>query len=240
MATSQGSDTPPGGPKAAWASLGRAWKVTAGVLGALVLISGAVTAVNQAANWWAYRSATSSPTPSPSQLDRTPVLGIQFWQGAQQASMTLQTDSAGLETMIDVYLKRVPFYVWFPAVGANDEIQIVAWTDKSIFTIPRDAPIPDGPPFGWGTGIADYNYKSGTLILTKEGHNALFGSGLASAGNGMQKTYISTLWIGRAPAGVPIAQAPVDVYVAVYIDKNHDNKFDWGDYEYIRLRFQNY
>jgi hypothetical protein len=233
-----GAEKPSGGLRGAWSGLSRLWKVLAGVAAAIVLLSGVATAFGQTTSWWQQLHSTPPPSVPPSQLDRTPILGVQLWQSGERARMALRTDSKGLEAAVDVYLKKAPFEIWFPALGANDEMQLCAWTDNTLFTMfAPNSPLPEGPPFGLGTGLADYEFTSGTLYVTKDGHNALFGSRLAPAGNGMQKMYVSTLTTKAAPQGVPIAKFSGDLYIALYIDKRNDNKFDWGEFEYIQLHF---
>jgi hypothetical protein len=229
-------DTKDTGRLSAWfGGLSRSVKILIAVAAAVGTIGSAITVTGQAATWWTNHTARPTPPTPQSEFLNTPKLGLQFWQGGQQARMS--SLQAGGEEGVQVFLKRSALEIWFPSVGTQTEIQVLAWTDNSIFSIKRDGDINNSPAFHPGTGIADSAFGSGTLFVNNEAHNALYGDRIRPAANGMQKIYVSNLWSPSDTHGIPIGASHGQLYLTVYIDKNQDHRFAFDDYEYIVLQF---
>lgn len=168
-----------------------------------------------------------------STLQVTPRLGMQIWQDGSRAPMFLSDDDT--IPVVHVSLDRSPFEIWFPKIGAETAVQVCAWIDDSIFSLAQGEEIGAGPPFGYGTGLADYEYGSGRLYVDDNGHNYLIGTRIQPASDRMDKTYVGAIFFQRR--STPISQWERDIYLTVYIDKKSSRRFDLGSYEYLHLRF---
>jgi hypothetical protein len=184
-----------------------------------------------------------SPTPTPNRvgaLEHTPQLGLQFWQEGQQVAMSLEKGSGFPDDVVDIPLKSSPFEIWFPSVGAQTAVQVCAWTDRSIFSIPAGGNVADSMLFGPGHGMADTAAGSGLILLNNEGDMYFIGSRIAPAASGFEKVYFSSIFgsdSGISDAPRPLSQQRAPIYLAIYIDKQANQQFNIGDYEYVALSF---
>jgi hypothetical protein len=176
----------------------------------------------------------ASPKPTPQTgLHRSPSLGLQFWQGGQLAVMSLQSAN---QDIVQVSMTKAPFEIWFPRHSASTAVQVCAWTDNSIFTMPADGDL-SATAFGEGRGLADYAYGSGVLFLDNQAHNYWIDTRIEHASADMDRVYISTIWIkGDQGTGIPISQSTGNLYLAVFVDLNGDKKAEVGEYEYVVLK----
>lgn len=213
-------------------------KAVLAVAGGIATIAAAVAAVVGVGAWLRRRRAASRVM----EMERTPRLGMQFWQQDRQALMS-QEQRRGAE-VVQVALERAPLEIWFPSVPDGSAIRICAWTDDSIFSLMEGGRVDDSPMFGPGRGAADYQYGSGMLAVSNEAHNYLIGTRIAPASAGMGKFYVSTI---MGPTPIPARQTPAkptplskvrrDLYLAVFVDRTGDGTFHIGNFEYVVLKF---
>ncbi len=222
----------------------RAAAITAGA----VVAAGAVIAALLVLPHFTARSGGSGP-PSPSSsassvpagsdqggLSRTPRLGMEFWQDGAQDAMSL-TETGGKD-VVTVTMKPAPFELHFPKPGTDVAVQVCAWNDASIFTPADGGKVADSPFFMPGTGIADYEYGSGTLYLDDHGHNYLAGTRIASLSPTEDKVYFAQT--GSGPQTTPLRQRTADIFLTVFVDKNKDGVFNVtspAEFEFLDLRF---
>jgi len=182
---------------------------------------------------------TSSPTVTPpptGQLARTPRLGLEFWQNGAQDAMSF--DQQGEKDVVTVAMKKAPFELRFPKQTKGVPVQVCAWTDASVFSVQNGAPVSSSQYFRPGTGIADYEYGSGTLYLNNEGHNHFAGTRIAAQSATEDKVYVAQTWRDRQ--ATPLQQRQGDLYLTVFIDKNKDGEFQLtgpAEYEFVVLHF---
>lgn len=118
-------------------------------------------------------------------------------------------------------------------------MQVCVGTDDSVFSVENGASVSTSPYFGPGTGVADYEYGSGTLYLNDEGHNNHFvGTRIAAQSATEGKVYVAQTWLQQKTT--PLAERKGDLYLTVFIDKNKDGKFEVtgpAEYEFVVLHF---
>ncbi|MGI5230382.1 serine/threonine-protein kinase [Actinoallomurus sp. CA-142502] len=231
--------TVPGGPT------GRRGLALAGA----AVATAAVITVGGLVVWPGLRGngAVRRPTPSPSasasalsgdtgQLSRTPRLGLEFWQGGAQDAMSFA--QRGDKDVVTVAMKRAPFELRFPRQAKDVSLEVCAWTDDGVFNLQDGASVAENPCFRPGTGLADYEYGSGTLYLDNEGHNEFVGTRVAHQSAGQDKVYIAHTW--RDQQETPLQQWHGDVYLTIFIDKNQDGRARLtgpAEYEFVVLHF---
>ncbi|GAB3973260.1 hypothetical protein GCM10029978_052210 [Actinoallomurus acanthiterrae] len=185
----------------------------------------------------------TTPTPSASgapagvQVTRSPRLGLEFWQDGRPSPTVF--GQRGGKDVVTVTLRPAPFEFRFPKPPDDVAVQMCAWTDDSIFSLRDGESVQDVPFYRLGTGIADYEYGSGTLYLNKEGHNYLGGTRVQALSATEDKVYFAQTWIEKQ--ATPLQQRRDDIFLTVFIDKNKDQKLKLagpGEYEYVILRFQ--
>ncbi|MBB6343687.1 serine/threonine protein kinase [Nonomuraea muscovyensis] len=247
-----GAPSEPGGPPATQPGRRRTG-VIAGTAGAAFVAVVAVIAVifttlrnspgvtttpGPSASTGTATSAGGSPSPSAraaGQVARTPRLGLEFWQDGALAPMALDDLDDAVTT---VSLKGAPFELRFPTLAKDRALQICAWTDRSVFAIEDGGKVADHRCFRPGTGLADYEYGSGTLFLNDEGHNHLVGTRVARHSATLDKVLFATVF--RDDVSKPMAEQKQDVYLAVFTDLDGDGKFrkaGKGEFEYVVLDF---
>jgi len=209
------------------------------VAAAIGALWGALTAVGQAVEY--LHKWTAKPTPPPTML-HTPRLGLQFWQGDTED--TIQFDPDSQPEVVRVSMRRAPFEMRFPAVKRGQALQVCAWKDSSIFTITDGEPVEDIPFFSPGTGMAEYEFGSGTLLLDNMAHNYLVDTRIEQMSPTTDRVYFSQTSDVSAvqandqnPPAVPLTKQASDIYLTLYIDKDNDNVADLGEYEFVDLRF---
>jgi AraC-like DNA-binding protein len=182
------------------------------------------------------RSATSPTAAAQGGVTRTPRLGLEFWQSGKLAPMTF--DAQGTQDIVNVTMQKAPFEFRFPKQATNVAIQVCAWTDSSIFTLTDRGDANTSPSFKTGTGIADYEYGSGTLYLNNEGNNYLINTRIAHQSIYQDKAYFAQVYQNHA--GKPLQQWTGNIYLAVWIDKNQNHQFNLtgpAEYEFVVLHF---
>ncbi len=240
-----GAPSQPGRPPATRPGRGRTGMLAgaaAAGLAVLVVIAVVFTVVRDRPG------VTTTPQPSPptgsptspgasaqaaGQVARTPRLGLEFWQGGALAPMVLDDLDDAVTT---VTLKGAPFELRFPQLTGDRALQICAWTDRSVFAIEDGGKVADHRCFRPGTGLADYEYGSGTLFLDDEGHNHLAGTRVARHSAALDKVLFSTVF--RDDVSTPMAEQRQDLHLAVFTDLDGDGTFKKageGEYEYVVL-----
>jgi len=144
----------------------------------------------------------------------------------------------GANDVVTVTMKTAPFELRFPKQAKDVAVEVCAWVDDSVFHIEDGASLSTDPRFAPGTGLADYEYGSGTLYLDNEGHNHFVDTRIASQSATQDKVYIAQTW--RAQQSSPLQRQRGDLYLTVYIDKNKDGKATLtgpAEYEFVILHF---
>jgi hypothetical protein len=163
---------------------------------------------------------------------RTPTLGIEVRQGDRQ--VTIARAAEGSVDVAKIAMKAGSFKLRFPKQKDGVAIQITAWSDSSIFRVPQGASSKTHASFGEGTGIAD-SPGSGTLYLNDRGNNYLIDDRLVAISDTVDEiAYVQTFANGAA---TPLTAQKRDLFLAVFIDKNQNDKFDAGELEYLVLTF---
>ncbi|MFI6299887.1 serine/threonine-protein kinase [Nonomuraea sp. NPDC050790] len=231
----------------------RAARVTVGAAVAAALVLGSATAVYVATrpDGTGTRVTTSgtpvtssSPSPSAGQdtaapvgdVTRSPRLGMEIWQDGKPAALSLDDLDSPVTS---ARLKVAPFELRFPKLPEGRALQICAWTGKSVFSIKDGAKVDSHPCFRPGTGVADYEYGSGTLYLNdNDGHNHLVGNRVAAQSATQDKVFVAKVF--RDGADTPLADFTGTLYLAAFIDLNGDKAFKRageGEYDYLALTF---
>ncbi|MFI9555440.1 serine/threonine protein kinase [Nonomuraea endophytica] len=221
----------------------RAARVTVGAAVAAVLVLGSATAVYVATRPDAKGTpVTTTPvnSPSPSQapvgdVTRSPRLGLEVWQDDKPVALTLDDLDAPVTV---AQLKAAPFELRFAKLAEGRALQVCAWTDKSVFSIEDGAKVDSHPCFRPGTGVADYEYGSGTLYLNNnDGHNYLTGNRVAAQSPTQDKVFVAKIF--RDGTDTPLAEFSGTLYLAAFIDLNGDKAFKRageGEYDYLTLK----
>ncbi|MFI6902266.1 serine/threonine-protein kinase [Nonomuraea sp. NPDC050394] len=228
----------------------RTARVTVGAAVAAVLVLGSATAVYVATRPDATGTRVTttptlikSPSPRTSQdtgtpvgdVTRSPRLGLEVWQDDKPVALSLDD----LDSPVTVaQLRAAPFELRFPKLAEGRALQVCAWTDKSVFSIEDGAKVDSHPCFRPGTGVADYEYGSGTLYLNNnDGHNYLAGNRVAAQSATQDKVFVSKVF--RDGADTPLAGFGGTLYLAAFIDLNGDKAFKRageGEYDYLTLK----
>lgn len=171
------------------------------------------------------------------QVAHTPWLGIRIVQDGKPAEL-IRRDLRTTE----VRLAPRPFRILFPKPKAGVAYQLCAWTGKSVFRQLRPRSVPGDPNAGGehpcflpGTGMADTEAGSGTLMLSDSGNNYLIDLRLGPDAD-RPEVYYSSLWT-RAGGQVPIATARRPIYIVAFHDKDGDGFVGNGEYDHLVLRF---
>ncbi|GAB2869906.1 hypothetical protein GCM10027176_84490 [Actinoallomurus bryophytorum] len=232
---------PPGVPDAN----GRT-RLRAAAIGGAALATAAIVAAAAVLAWPSLRGGPSDHTASPTTrvstqaaaqgLQRTPRLGLEFWQDGTQDPMSFATQ--GDKDVVTVSMRAAPFELRFPELPADVALEVCAWTDDGIFTVKDGAAVSDSPYFRPGTGLADYEYGSGTLYLNNEGHNHLVGTRIAAQSAGESKVSFGQTF--RDQRATPLRNQRGELYLTVFADKDEDGRFRLtgpAEYEFVVLRF---
>jgi hypothetical protein len=224
----------------------RGFRVVTGILAVATAIGalwGAFTAISQAVELLNKRSVKAQPPPPPPQMLRTPRLGLQFWQS--DARDIMQFDENAEPAIVTVLMKRGPFEIRFPKLKRDQALQLCAWKDASIFNITDGKPVKKIVFFIPGTGMADYEFGLGMLMLHNKAHNYLIGNRVEALSSSTDRVYFSQTgdvaasWAtGGSVRKVPLTQQTDDIYLTAYVDKDKDKLVDYGEYEFVILHFQ--
>ena len=187
----------------------------------------------------AFVTSTHAPAKAPAtQIAHTPWLGIRIVQDGKPVPL-VRTD---LRTT-QVRLEPRPFRILFPKRRPEIAYQLCAWTGKSIFNALRPRVVPgdpnaggEHPCFAPGTGMADTEAGSATLMLSDSGNNYLIDLRLGPDPDS-PSVYYSSLWT-RAGGQTPIAAARRPVYVVAFHDTDGDGFVSNDEYDHLVLKFE--
>jgi serine/threonine protein kinase len=172
-----------------------------------------------------------SPGVTAGDVLRTGRLGIEVWQDGK--AVPLFVKNQGNEPVTVATLKSAPFELRFPTVAQDKALQICAWTDDSVFDISSGSSTTTNQCFAPGTGMADYEYGSGTLYLNNHGHNHLVGGRVVHQDQSQDKFYVSQIF--RNKVKTPMAEFTGTLYLVAFIDSKGDNTFGPNEYDYLIL-----
>ena len=162
---------------------------------------------------------------------RSPWLGAELWQATQQYNMTLSD-----ERTIGIRLNPKPFELRFPKLIEDPHIQIVAWSDATIFDqISTGKSVADIPYFLPGTGMADSTFGFGELMLAHDAHNYCVGTRLLKMNDQVAIRFSS---IGIAGRRYTLGQQHDILYLVIYIDWNSNDVVDYDEFEFYTLDFR--
>jgi hypothetical protein len=180
-----------------------------------------------------HKGGAASPSPSTSTaktgLLRTPMIGYEFWQDDQQAPMNLGPETDGY--VVHVSLKREPIEIRLPAPPSKEAVRIAVWTDDSIFNLEQGTRYAEHYLFGLGHGMANGEYFDGNLFPSNEGMNYFVGNRLTPIANGQDQIFVSAF------GDTQVAALNTPMYLTIFIDNDHNGRFDIPEYEYIVLTF---
>ena len=157
------------------------------------------------------------------------MIGYEFWQDGAPALMQRGPETPAYVTLVT--LNREPFEIRLPKPPGQEGVRIAAWSDDSIFELEQGADFSDHQQFGMGRGMANGEYFDGDLFLDNEGMNYLVDRRLTRLTDAMDKIVISAF------SGTPVQQRAQPVYLTIFIDNNHNGRFDITEYDYIVLKF---
>lgn len=227
-------DNPDDRPVVSWT------KRIVAVAGAIAAIGGAVTVISQTTHLFGFLThASSSACPSSTTFERSPNLGVSFYQNGKLDPMSSSdAGGTGQQAAVSVCMKSVPFEIWFPALVPNSQLSICASNSRGIFGFTNC--------FEPAFGAADFKYASGTLYeysSTYLAHTSIWGNQAQSASGGDQKYYVSniTSFSGSPASPVPhvvsLASEHGKLYLAVYLNTNNYSTFQAHNVEDFILTF---
>jgi hypothetical protein len=143
----------------------------------------------------------------------------------------------------EVRLAPRPFRILFPKGRTGVAYQLCAWTGRSIFRASRGRIVPgdlnagrEHPCFLPGTGMADTEAGSGTLMLNDRGHNYLIDLRLGPDPERPSVYYSALLTAARKQ--VPMSEARRTIYIVAFHDSDRDGFMDIDEYDHLVLRFR--
>ncbi len=210
------------------------------VAGAIVTIGGAVTLISQTTHWLDNLTHAHAGKPV-SEIERSPILGMSFYQNAQMDPMSYSDPGGtGQNLEINVSMKPEPFELWFPVLGTESSVEVCASNNSAILNSVRQTGksgvITCLSP---GTGAADYAYASGTLFESSGPqdpiHTQIDGSRVQSASGGDQRYYISTLTANNRSTSLTNRRSKL--YLVIYFNDNYGRTFEPNNLERFVLNF---
>jgi hypothetical protein len=167
---------------------------------------------------------------------RTPVLGLEVWQGGTRRPLLRASAGAIRVTMI-----QEPFEFRIPGVTAEDHVKITANFDDAMFKYVETTTERDRIPFfAGGTGMADTNFGSGELFLCDDGHMYLdWSSRLApqDGGGGATVLFHSIRLISDGSSEVVALPRDRNVYTIVHLARPSTTSAGPYDSERLILSF---
>lgn len=207
-------------------SLKRGWKILLGLAAAIGTLFGAGKAISGTWTWWQEQQAPRSA------FDRTPHLGLEFLQGDRADAMFYRDPD---QRVVRVEMGPASFVMRMPRLDPNTAVEVVAWTDETIFGLEPGMLADDVTYLQQGRGLADAEYGSGTLFVTNEARNYLIGNRLRPQADTSQ-VFVSRL-ATRGAAEEVLTERREPLFLVVYVDRNHDRRIDLGEYEQLELGF---
>ncbi|MGE5828005.1 MAG: hypothetical protein ACM30G_06520 [Micromonosporaceae bacterium] len=192
--------------------------------------------------------ATNAARTTPAGRQRSPRLGLQFWQDGSLASIKVDPMRSGeTEARVHVTLRRAAFELRLPTLN-EDYAQICGWLDASYFSIPYQQKLEEELNcLGWGMGYAATEYGDGTFYLGQQGHHVYAGTSVIhmDGADSIQITQFQAssgaIDDGSLPPAyddpVPVESQTNPVYLTVLVDHGHDGVIDPGDLELVVLDF---
>ncbi|MEV8437970.1 hypothetical protein AB0425_11395 [Actinosynnema sp. NPDC051121] len=172
--------------------------------------------------------ATDAPTAPaasqafPSELDRSPNLGIEFWENGVRSPMRVRDGVVGTQVGGE-------FELHFPKRGDDSSLMIGAWTDRTIFVLDPGRRVDEVPYFVPGTGGADERSGRMTLFLDTQAHSDLGGDRVQPHGADQEKVLFKPI---EAPANLNTDT----VYAAMFLDRDGDRVIDVGEFDYFEIK----
>jgi hypothetical protein len=171
--------------------------------------------------------ATDAPTTPaasqafPSELDRSPNLGIEFWENGDRSPMRVR--DGVVETRVGG-----EFELRFPKRGHDNSLMIAAWTDRTIFVLEPGRQVDEVPYFVPGTGGADERSGRMTMFVDTGSHSELGGERVQPHGADQEKVLFKAI------------ETPEDlntraVYAAVFLDRDDDGVVDADEFDYFEI-----
>jgi hypothetical protein len=168
----------------------------------------------------------------------SPWLGIRIVQDGKPVALA-RTDLRTTEAR----LAPRPFRILFPKRRADIAYQLCAWTGRSIFRALRPRAVAGDPNAGAehpcflpGTGMADTEAGSGTLMLSDSGHNYLIDLRLGPDPQRPSVYYSALLTAARRQ--VPMSAARRPIYIVAFHDSDGDGYLGNSEYDHLVLRFR--
>jgi hypothetical protein len=218
-------------------------KITTGLLAvaaALTTLWGAYQAVN------GLLGILSEARVKGTELNITPTLGLEIWQGGTQNDMFLDEQTG----TVRVSMKPEPFELRFPKEGfpKDGELRVVAWTNDSVFNVRPGTKVgtnidfqkhPEDvlSPFVGGKQMAAEQYGLGTLVLNNEAYNQIYTDTIASQSTTKSKRTFVAVWHINNQERVLLTEWKEDIFLTVFIDLDIDAVMDQREYERIILDF---
>lgn len=204
------------------------WKALLAIAGAVVTIGGAVAVISQTTHWL---DGVFSSSPQITTVERSPILGVSFYQNGQLDPMSLS--GSDQDQLVNVAMKAgEPFEMWFPALqNSISAIEVcAAYTSAIDNSIPQTGQNGVFTCLTPGTGVADYPYASGGLAISTPpdglAHVQITGTRAQDASGGDEKYYVSNLTSEHGK-----------VYLVIYMNDNNDKSFEANNIEYFTLNF---
>lgn len=173
-------------------------------------------------------------------LLHSPWLALRFEQDGKMVKL-----EPGETLRSEVRLKKRPFTIVLPVIGEDDLYQIAAWDDASIFKPIDDQPrtglaIKRPPFFRPATGMADTDAGSGRLMLNDKAHHYLSGLRLGPDRD-RHVFHVSSILADDEEGNsrdLSLRSVKGPLYLVAWYDKNGDGELNYGEYEYLVLRFR--
>jgi hypothetical protein len=211
-----------------FSKLSTATKKLLGAVVTLAVIAGGGATVYQVF----FTGGTSKAQVGYLDIDRSPVLGMQFRQNGSIVPMTYRAD--GSTDIVTVSLLSQPFELLLPALQSNYALGINVRYNSSGFDLQDGASVDNNPSFRPGTGMANYEYGDGSLIVTADAQNYFIGTRVEQESDGMQGIYIAS----TGPSGsTPLTKQRNNLYLTMFRQAVNAVIFGSGTYEYFILKF---
>jgi len=226
------------------------WGTLAGKATALIAILASIASIVAAVPIVASYFRTDPPRVV-TELQRTPELGLEFWEGGtdNQYPMTTENRKEADDTtmrIIHVTAKSAPFEIRFPTISSDDRagMHICAWTDDSIFNVKDGTDFSDwsdgnmeafDSPFVPAKGIANTTSGNAVLPLTNKYNSYWVEDRVDRVSDTKDRIFISKA-SGKGSEGL-LADRKENLYMTFWMDRDRSNSIEFGEYEYIAMSF---
>ena len=176
----------------------------------------------------------SQVTSVPSELQRTPNLGLEFLDAQDKPYNMSQLSYNTNETVIRVEADKAPFQIRGPHL--SDGMHVCAWTDDSIFALKWGESFEAmnyDSPFVPGKGLADTQSGTPSLKLTPEYNTFWIDDRLNHVSSEKDSIYVSEL------DDTLISSWDHDrLYLVIWIDRDDDGQIDYYEFERIVIELR--